>query len=111
MAAALPTNTGSTYGSYCTLTLATNIVQIMKLNTMELTSLQIGRPRNSDSIRGRSKKLSSVSKHPRTVVVNPASYSVRTRGSYAQVVHSPASSAVINYVWSYTSTYPYALVT
>jgi hypothetical protein len=35
----------------------------------KLTSLQIGRPRNSDSIRGRSKRLFSASKHPRTVAV------------------------------------------
>jgi len=69
VAAALPTHTDSTYGTYCTLTLATNIVQIMKLNKKELTSLQIGRPRNSDSIRGRSKRIFSVSKHPRTVAV------------------------------------------
>jgi hypothetical protein len=82
----------------------------MKLNKKELTSLQIGRPMNSDSIRGRSKKFFSVSKHP-TCCGNPASYLVGTTGSYPQVVHSPASSAVINDVWSYTSTYQYALVT
>jgi hypothetical protein len=81
VAAALPRNADSTHETYCTVSLASNVVQLVELNNMERTNLQTGQPRTRDSIRERRKDFSLHQSIPRTVLVT-----LGTRGSQVRLV-------------------------